>query len=128
MGLFEIRRKQITINLLNEGMVDSAPLLLCSACRPGVAEPVAEATVYAQAQEAANPERPKAWLWVMVTTWVTVFQLTKHNRKTQYPIVLLAPREGLEPSTQRLIVSGSRSFWWFTKIHEALQKSLLSLH
>ena len=71
-----------------------------------VAEPVAEATVFAQAQAVANadetgwaqgnsdgtnPERRKAWLWVMVTTWVTVFQLTKHNWKTQYPIVLLAP-------------------------------------
>ena len=55
-----------------------------------VAEPVAEATVFAQAQEVANadetgwvqgnsdgtnPERRKAWLWVLVTTWVTIFQV-----------------------------------------------------
>ena len=55
-----------------------------------VAEPVAEATEFAQAQEVAhadetgwvqgnsdgaNPERRKAWLWVLVTTWVTVFQI-----------------------------------------------------
>jgi hypothetical protein len=55
-----------------------------------VAEPVAEATVFAQAQEVANadetgwvqgnsdganPERRKAWLWVLVTSWVTVFQI-----------------------------------------------------
>lgn len=55
-----------------------------------VAEPVAGATVYAQAQEVANadetgwvqgngdgtnPERRKAWLWVLVTRWVTVFQI-----------------------------------------------------
>jgi transposase len=55
-----------------------------------VAEPVAEATVFAQAQAVANadetgwaqgnsdgtnPERHKAWLWVLVTSWVTVFQI-----------------------------------------------------
>src|SRR5215813_8887961 len=52
--------------------------------------PVAEATKFAQQQEAANmdetgwrqgnsdgnnPTRRKAWLWVMVTSWVTVFQV-----------------------------------------------------
>jgi hypothetical protein len=55
-----------------------------------VAAPVAEATRFAQAQavvnadetgwaqgnsDGANPQRRKAWLWVMVTTWVTVFQI-----------------------------------------------------
>ena len=55
-----------------------------------VAEPVAEATVFAHAQEvvnadetgwaqgnsdSTNPERRKAWLWVLVTRWVTVFQI-----------------------------------------------------
>src|ERR687895_1482562 len=55
-----------------------------------VAGPVAEATEFAQAQEVANadetgwaqgnsdganPERCKAWLWVLVTSWVTVFQV-----------------------------------------------------
>jgi transposase len=55
-----------------------------------VAEPVAEATEFAQAQEVANadetgwvqgnsdganPERRKAWLWVLVTSWVTIFQV-----------------------------------------------------
>jgi len=54
-----------------------------------VAEPVAEAAEFAQAQEVAhvdetgwvqgkgdgaNPQRRKAWLWVLGTTWVTVFQ------------------------------------------------------
>ena len=55
-----------------------------------VAAPVAEATQFAQAQPAANmdetgwrqgnsdgnnPTRRKAWLWVMVTSWATVFQI-----------------------------------------------------
>lgn len=55
-----------------------------------VAEPVVEATACAHAQDVtnadetgwvqgnsdgANPERRKAWLWVMVTTWVIVFQV-----------------------------------------------------
>jgi transposase len=55
-----------------------------------VAEPVAEATEFAQAQQVANadetgwvqgnsdgtnPERRKAWLWVLVTTGVTIFQV-----------------------------------------------------
>lgn len=55
-----------------------------------LAEPVAEATTFAQKQTAANadetgwrqgnsdgqnPTRRKAWLWVLVTTWVTVFQV-----------------------------------------------------
>jgi hypothetical protein len=55
-----------------------------------VAEPVAEAAEFAQAQEVAhadetgwaqgnsdgtNPEQRKAWLWVLVTSWVTVFQI-----------------------------------------------------
>lgn len=55
-----------------------------------LAAPVAEATLFAQEQEAANmdetgwrqgnsdgknPTRRKAWLWVLVTSWVTVFQV-----------------------------------------------------
>jgi hypothetical protein len=55
-----------------------------------LAEAVAEATEFAQTQKAANadetgwrqgnsdghnPTRRKAWLWVMVTRWVTVFQV-----------------------------------------------------
>ena len=55
-----------------------------------VAEPVTEAAEFAQAQEVAhadetgwaqgnsdgnNPQRRKAWLWVVVTSWVTVFQV-----------------------------------------------------
>jgi hypothetical protein len=55
-----------------------------------VAEPVEEASEFARAQAVANadetgwgqgnsdggnPQRRKAWLWVMVTTWVTVFQI-----------------------------------------------------
>ena len=55
-----------------------------------MADPVVQATSFAQAQEVANadetgwrpgnsdganPERRKAWLWVLVTTWVTVFQI-----------------------------------------------------
>jgi transposase len=55
-----------------------------------VAEPVVEATELAQAQgvanadetgwaqgnsDGANPQRRKAWLWVLVTSWVTVFQV-----------------------------------------------------
>jgi transposase len=55
-----------------------------------LAEPVVEATTFAHTQDAAhadetgwvqgnsdgaNPARRKAWLWVMVTTWVTVFQV-----------------------------------------------------
>jgi transposase len=55
-----------------------------------VAEPVAEAAKFAQAQEVThadetgwaqgnsdgnNPQRRKAWLWVVVTSWVTVFQV-----------------------------------------------------
>jgi hypothetical protein len=55
-----------------------------------VAEPVQAATDFAQAQavahadetgwrqgngDGANPERRKAWLWVLVTSWVTVFQI-----------------------------------------------------
>lgn len=55
-----------------------------------VADPVTEATGFAQAQEVANadetgwrqgngdganPQRHKAWLWVLVTTWVTVLQI-----------------------------------------------------
>jgi transposase len=55
-----------------------------------VAEPVTEAAEFAQAQEVAhadetgwvqgnsdgnNRERRKAWLWVVVTSWVTVFQV-----------------------------------------------------
>jgi transposase len=54
------------------------------------AEPVAGAAEFAQAQEVAhadetgwaqgnsdgnNPQRRKAWLWVVVTSWVTVFQV-----------------------------------------------------
>jgi len=53
-------------------------------------ESVAEATEFAQAQavanadetgwaqgnsDGANPQRRKAWLWVLVTSWVTVFQV-----------------------------------------------------
>ena len=55
-----------------------------------VAEAVAAAQVFAQAQgvanadetgwaqgnsDGANPARRKAWLWVLVTTWVTIFQI-----------------------------------------------------
>jgi len=55
-----------------------------------VADPVMAATRFAQAQEVANadetgwvqgnsdganPQRRKAWLWVLVTTWVAVFQI-----------------------------------------------------
>lgn len=55
-----------------------------------LAEPVAEATAFAQGQavanadetgwvqgnsDGANPAQRKAWLWVVVTTWVTVFQI-----------------------------------------------------
>jgi hypothetical protein len=55
-----------------------------------LAGPVAEATEFAQAQEVAyadetgwvqgnsdgnNQERRKGWLWVLVTSWVTVFQV-----------------------------------------------------
>lgn len=55
-----------------------------------VAAPVVAATRFAQAQavanadetgwvqgngDGANPQRRKAWLWVLVTTWVTVFQI-----------------------------------------------------
>ncbi len=55
-----------------------------------VAKPCAEAAEFAQAQEVAhadetgwaqghsdghNPQRRKAWLWVVVTRWVTVFQV-----------------------------------------------------
>jgi transposase len=55
-----------------------------------LAEPVAEVTAFAQAQtvvhsdetgwaqghsDGANPQRRKAWLWVLVTSWVTVFQV-----------------------------------------------------
>lgn len=55
-----------------------------------LAAPVEDATQFAQAQEAAhadetgwrqgnsdgnNPTQRKAWLWVMVTRWVTVFQV-----------------------------------------------------
>jgi transposase len=55
-----------------------------------VAEPVVEATAFAHTQDAANadetgwtqgnsdganPERRKAWLWVMVTSWVTIFHI-----------------------------------------------------
>jgi hypothetical protein len=55
-----------------------------------VADPVAEATDFAQAQDVANadetgwaqgnsdganPARRKAWLWVLVTTWVTIFHI-----------------------------------------------------
>ena len=51
---------------------------------------VAEATAYAQAQvvanadetgwvqgnrDGSNPPRRKAWRWVLVTSWVTVFQI-----------------------------------------------------
>jgi transposase len=57
-------------------------------------EPVAEATEFAQAQEVAhadetgwvqgnsdgtNPERRTAWLWVLVTSWVTIFQVHLHR-------------------------------------------------
>jgi len=45
-----------------------------------VAEPVAAARAYVQAQPAAHLDetgwregQPRAWLWTMVTTWVTVF-------------------------------------------------------
>ena len=63
---------------------------LRQAVSQAVAKPVVEATVFAQAQEVANadetgwvqgnsdgtnPERRKAWLWVLVTDWVTVFQI-----------------------------------------------------
>jgi hypothetical protein len=59
-----------------------------------VAEPVVEATAFAQAQDVtnadetgwvqgnsdgANPERRKAWLWVMVTTWAIVFQVHRNR-------------------------------------------------
>jgi transposase len=55
-----------------------------------LAAPVAEATEFVQAQEVANadetgwaqgnsdganPQRRKAWLWVLVTTWVTIFEV-----------------------------------------------------
>jgi transposase len=55
-----------------------------------VAKPCAEAAEFAQGQEVAhadetgwaqgnsdghNPQRRKAWLWVLVTSWVTVFQV-----------------------------------------------------
>jgi transposase len=55
-----------------------------------VAEPVAEATAFAQAQavvhadetgwrqgnsDGSNPERRKAWLWVLLSRWVIVFQI-----------------------------------------------------
>lgn len=55
-----------------------------------VAEAVQAATLFAQAQQlanadetgwrqgnsdGANPQRRKYWLWVLVTTWVTVFQI-----------------------------------------------------
>jgi transposase len=55
-----------------------------------VAKPCAEAAEFAQVQEVAhadetgwaqgnsdghNPQRRKAWLWVLVTSWVTVFQV-----------------------------------------------------
>ena len=63
---------------------------LRQAVSEAVAEPVMEATAFAQAQQVAhadetgwvqgnsdgnNPQRRKAWLWVLVTTWVTVFQV-----------------------------------------------------
>jgi transposase len=68
------------------GTVNNLRQEVCEA----LAVPVAEATEFAQQQEAANmdetgwrqgnsdgnnPTRRKAWLWVMVTSWVTVFQV-----------------------------------------------------
>lgn len=68
------------------GTVNNLRQEVCEA----LAAPVAEATAFAQQQGAANmdetgwrqgnsdgnnPTRRKAWLWVLVTSWVTVFQV-----------------------------------------------------
>ena len=68
------------------GTVNNLRQEVCEA----LAAPVTEATAFAQEQEAANvdetgwrqgnsdgnnPTRRKAWVWVMVTSWVTVFQV-----------------------------------------------------
>ena len=52
-----------------------------------VAEPVAEARAYVQAQPAAHLDetgwregQQRAWLWTMVTTWVTVFVVRRSRR------------------------------------------------
>ncbi len=86
-----------------------------------VAGPVAEATVFAQAQEVvhadetgwmqgnsdgANPERRKAWLWVMVTTWVTVFQI--HLRRGQ-----AAAKQGLGEFAGALITDRWTGYGWW---------------
>ena len=68
-----------------------------------VAVPVAEAAEFAQAQavahvdetgwvqgngDGANPQRRKAWLWVLGTTWVTVFQIHLSRGQTAAKAVL----------------------------------------
>ncbi|MCA1606704.1 MAG: IS66 family transposase [Acidobacteria bacterium] len=68
------------------GTVNNLRQEVCEA----LAAPVAEATAFAQEEEAANmdetgwrqgnsdgnnPTRRKAWVWVLVTSWVTVFQV-----------------------------------------------------
>jgi transposase len=63
-----------------------------------VAEPVAEARAYVQTQPAAHLDetgwregRQRAWLWTMVTTWVTVF-VVRRSRGAQVAQELLGER------------------------------------
>src|SRR5919198_969723 len=68
-----------------------------------VAEPVAEASEFAQAQgvanadetgwaqgnsDGANPQRRKAGLWVLVTSWVTVFRVHLSRGRAAAPALL----------------------------------------
>lgn len=78
LDFFEVEVALGTINNLRQEVSEA------------VAAPVVEATEFAQAQkvanadetgwsqgnsDGANPGRRKAWLWVMVTSWVTIFQI-----------------------------------------------------
>ncbi len=86
-----------------------------------VAEPVAEATQFAQAQavvnadetgwtqgnsDGANPQRRKAWLWVLVTSWVTVFHV--HLSRSQ-----AAAKELLGECSGYLITDRWTGYGWW---------------
>jgi hypothetical protein len=86
-----------------------------------LAAPVEEATKFAQAQKAANadetgwrqgnsdgnnPTQRKAWLWVMVTSWVTVFQV--HLSRGQ-----AAARQLLGEFTGYLITDRWTGYGWW---------------
>lgn len=87
MGVFRLSKRKVTV-LLKEGFdVDISPgsvVNLQNVASEALAEPVEEAHAYVEAQPARNidetgwkqgDQAKKAWLWVVVTPLVTVFEI-----------------------------------------------------